>query len=509
MLRAAGLALTVLTGFSGLVYEVTWQKYVATLLGSHSEATAAILGIFLAGLSVGYSLFGRLTARIVEDARRREKPPRLFLFYALIEGSIGVYALAFPWLFDAVRAISFAIPHTAAGFGFAFDVGLVALLVGPPTVLMGGTIPILTQALSTSLGDATRFHALVYGFNTIGAFAGALVGSFFLIPGIGLHGTMFAMAAVNLGAAGLFGLFERSRRRPVSAEVSALDTPDASVFAVLALVGLLTGFGMMVVQNVSIRLGGLVLGSSEYTFATIVSVFVLCIALGSLLVSLAPRIPRWVLLLNQVALLGYTSILYFAVESLPAWALFLRSRFGTEPSDFIPFHVSTFLAIFVLLGPTAILAGATLPLLFHALRRDYGDVGHVAGALYSWNALGSFLGALLGGYGLLFFVDLDRVFQVALFSLALGAGLVAWQTLPRGKLSWVALATAVVGLGIAVLPAWDSRVLTLGLFRQRAGDFERMSDVHTAVALRLDSQLDRLVFHEDDPVVHPRKSQFD
>ncbi len=41
MLRGVALALTVLTGFSGLVYEVTWEKVLATLLGSHSEATAA------------------------------------------------------------------------------------------------------------------------------------------------------------------------------------------------------------------------------------------------------------------------------------------------------------------------------------------------------------------------------------------------------------------------------------------------------------------------------------
>ena len=64
MIRAVALVLTVLTGFSGLIYEVTWQKYLATLLGSHSEATAAVLGIFLGGLSVGYALFGRLVRRL-------------------------------------------------------------------------------------------------------------------------------------------------------------------------------------------------------------------------------------------------------------------------------------------------------------------------------------------------------------------------------------------------------------------------------------------------------------
>ena len=54
MLRTLALLLTVLTGFSALAYEITWQRYMATLLGAQSEATAAVLGIFLGGLSLGY-----------------------------------------------------------------------------------------------------------------------------------------------------------------------------------------------------------------------------------------------------------------------------------------------------------------------------------------------------------------------------------------------------------------------------------------------------------------------
>ncbi len=64
MTRLTALFLTVLTGFSGLVYEVTWQKYLATLLGSQAEATAAVLAIFLGGLSAGYAIFGRLNEHI-------------------------------------------------------------------------------------------------------------------------------------------------------------------------------------------------------------------------------------------------------------------------------------------------------------------------------------------------------------------------------------------------------------------------------------------------------------
>ena len=36
---------------------------------------------------------------------------------------------------------------------------LSALLIGPPAILMGGTIPILTLALAGDIGRATRVHA--------------------------------------------------------------------------------------------------------------------------------------------------------------------------------------------------------------------------------------------------------------------------------------------------------------------------------------------------------------
>ena len=82
-MRAFALLLTVLTGFAGLVYEVTWQRYLATLLGAQSEATAAILAVFLGGLSFGYALFGRISRR---EAHRGEamRAGRLLAIYGAV-----------------------------------------------------------------------------------------------------------------------------------------------------------------------------------------------------------------------------------------------------------------------------------------------------------------------------------------------------------------------------------------------------------------------------------------
>jgi spermidine synthase len=496
MTRFAALLLTVATGFSGLVYEVAWQKYLATLLGSHAEATAAVLAIFLGGLAVGYALFGHVTRRLARRARRSGQSPQLLLFYAGIEACIGLYALAFPVLFGAAQTISLLVP-LHAGLGFAFDVLLTIALIGPPTVLMGGTIPILTLALAGDLQHATRIHAWVYGFNTLGAFAGALAGGFFLVPRLGLDGVLYAMGGLNLVAGAMFALLEHFGRRVAPELTAGEENPRALTgFAGYAAVACLGGFAMMAVQTILNRIGGLALGASHFTFAMVVAVFVLCIALGSLAVSLLPRIPPLVIVGSQwllVALLGW---LYFALPDVPYYAHVLRLLFRNESAAFYPFHFAVFSGAFAFLLIPIGLSGALLPLLFHHLRREVGTLGAVAGRLYSWNTLGSLLGALLGGYVLLFWLDLQQIYGIALGALILGAATLTVLVL---RLSPIAVASfaALPGLALLMLmPDWDAQRLSVGLFRVRESTPASFSGPDTYFSKRPDPTI---VFYQDDP----------
>ena len=103
MSRRLALWLTLPTGFAGLVYEVTWEQSLATLVGSHSEAAAAVLALFLGGLAAGYALFGRWARRLA-DAKR------VLRLYAYVEIAIGLHALLFPELLSAARAAGRATP---------------------------------------------------------------------------------------------------------------------------------------------------------------------------------------------------------------------------------------------------------------------------------------------------------------------------------------------------------------------------------------------------------------
>jgi spermidine synthase len=467
MLRAAVLALTVLSGFTGLAYEVTWQKYLAVLLGAHSEATAAVLGLFLGGLSLGYWLLGLLTRRLVERGRETGRPPALLAVYGAIEAGIGVWCLLFPWLFPVVRSASVWLPTGAGAFGFAVDVVLAAVLIVPPATLMGGTIPILTQALARDLGDATRVHAQIYACNTAGAFAGTLATGFVLIHWLGLEGTLYAMGMTNLAIGGAFAWLGRRRR-----DLALLGGGEAAplrseLFAVYGSIALLVGFAMMVLQTVSIRVGGLAFGASEYTFTMVVAVFVLCIALGSFAVSALPGIGRAVLPAALWCLGLLFTGLYFWLETSPYWAHRVRIAYRDIDAAFYPYYFAVFTWVLVSIGPAVLFSGAVLPLLFHALRREVGDLGSQAGRLYSVNTLGSLLGALIGGYALLYWLDLHHVYRIALCAIALAAALATLHQLPQLRFAGAAVLLLGALYAVDSLPAWRTRYLAAGTFRQR------------------------------------------
>jgi predicted membrane-bound spermidine synthase len=508
MIRVTALLLTVLTGFTGLVYEVAWQRHLAALLGSHGEATAAVLAIFLGGLSAGYALFGRATRWSLERARRRSRPARLLYLYALVEGGIGVYALLFPTLFGVAQSLSLLGPVGHAGLGFAFDVALSALLIGPPAVLMGGTIPILTLALAGDLERATRVHAWVYGCNTVGAFAGALAGGFFLVPRFGLDGVVYAMGCVNLGVAAVFAQLDRGAARVApDLDQPAVAEPVAR-FAAWAGVSLLAGFAMMALQTTLNRMGALTLGASQFTFAMVVAVFVLCIALGSLAVSVLPRIPRGLVVGSQWALLVLLFPLYFVMADATYWAHAIRVLFREVDPAFYAYNLAVFGTLLALLAVPIGFSGALLPLLFDALRRQVRDLGSVAGRLYAWNTVGSLLGALLGGYVLLFWLDLNHVYRISMAAVAIGASILTALVLrPSPRAVPVLILLPTLG-AIWLLPPWSPERLSAGLFRAREPRPYSFSgpDEHFANQGR-----GAVLFYDDDPttsvtVLQPRPS---
>src|SRR5690349_8190991 len=140
----AGLALLFacffVSGALGLMYEVVWLRMLGLIFGHTVYAITTVLAAFMAGLALGSFVFARLSPRIRDLIRA----------YGLLEIAIGVYCALLPLLLKAAAWVYFGL-HGALGLSYnTFSIVqfvLVALLLIVPTSLMGGTLPVLSQAL--------------------------------------------------------------------------------------------------------------------------------------------------------------------------------------------------------------------------------------------------------------------------------------------------------------------------------------------------------------------------
>jgi spermidine synthase len=305
---------------------------------------------------------------------------------------------------------------------------------------------------------------------------------------------MFAMGSINLMAGAIFMLVGWRGRHSIALPTAA-EGGSGGGFPLYAGIALLIGFSMMAVQTTVIRIGGLAFGGSQFTFSMVVAVFVLCIALGSFGVSALRRIHRVYLPVTVWGLAVLLYLLYLPLQDTPYWAHVLRTLFPDQ-DGFYSYHAAIFGSFCAVIGVPVALAGATLPLIFHQLRRDVGELGANAGRLYSWNTVGSLLGALLGGYALLFWLDLHHVYRIAVGAVALAAVLL---TMRLGGLSRraAALLFAPAVIALVLLEPWDGKRLSAGLFRVRTP----MATTHAGPE-RFFASLESnfgVVFYEDDP----------
>lgn len=452
--------LVFLSGAAALIYQVAWQRYLGILLGTQSKSIAIVLSIFLGGMSLGYFTFGRFT-----QTRRWN----LLTAFAVTEVLLAFWGVCFPLLFKGAQA---ATTVYYARFGVqssGIDLLCALCLLGPPTFLMGGTLPLLTQGLSADAAASSRLHARIYGWNTVGAAFGAWLAGYFLIPLTDLPVTVTIAGLFNTVVGGV-AYFAYARNAEVPARKAAgrakREVWDRRGWILLG-IALISGFCVFTLENVFVRLVGLATGPSQTNFTLVISIFVLALGLGSLWVRKVGDWSERHLLWNLLAVASALVALYFSADYWPYWVYRVRVVFRDIPAAYSVFQVaigSLFFGLFIL--PVA-LCGLTLPLCFHLLKEKAETLGDRVGRLYAFNALGCILGAA-GGYWLLTWLNLDQLFRFCtlLFMLsAVGvlaiAGFRPFERTFQLATLWVLL----LATGVYLSPDLDRRMF-LQAFRQ-------------------------------------------
>src|SRR6266511_236899 len=331
------LAAAVVSGAAALVYEVVWLRMLGLVVG---HAVAALLPSAVAALP------------------RASLPLReaLGLWYG-----------------------GWSLTQTA----------LACVLLLPPTVLMGGTLPLLSQAAGRGHAAAARVAGALYALNTSGAVLGALAAGDWLRPTAGNRETVWIAAGADRGGAALLLIAARSApSAPGEAPVAERSQGHGSRAWLIPCAMAVSGAAAMVFEIAWTRALSLVIGSSTYAFTSVLVVVLIGIAVGS-----AVYAWRWGARPAGPAALGaieasvgvFAALALLGFERLPE-LLLTGLRWSAAPAWVALLQIMVSAAVLL---PATLCIGASFPCALAATTVGGAAVGRQVGRLYAANTVGA------------------------------------------------------------------------------------------------------------------------
>src|SRR5262245_4181481 len=418
-LRASTLYLLFfLSGAACLGYQMVWTKMFATGLGHEMPAVLAVVCAFMGGMALGAWWLDGVIARSTRPGR----------WYGWLEILIGLWASLSAVLIPLTNQSALHLiglePSAARHWSVCFVLPWLTLL--PATAAMGATLPAMERFVAPLKADG-RCVGAIYAANTLGAVAGILTSTFLIMPALGFRLANFVLAVVNIlcGLAALWlerftpeptrGSSDRRSQGAMNAAHAAAGAPHSTAprplgrgtsgapvdanplskgrAAVTVLVTGLLGIGYEVV---GVRVLSQVLENTVYTFASVLSVFLLGTSMGAALYQRFGKRANSRLtladLLTAVALTCLVGI--FALSKVQPLYERSRAAFGDSKLGVVGAESAVAAAVFLL--PT-IFMGATFSHLVQAARRKDGGVGAAA----ALNTLGGAASPALFGVVLL------------------------------------------------------------------------------------------------------------
>lgn len=463
------LAIFVLSGFAGLIYQSMWSHYLGLFLGHAAYAQALVLAIFMGGMAAGAAWI----------AKAGQNWHNLIRGYAVIEIIIGVLGFLFHWIFTGVASFSYEWLIPKIGEPWAVNIArwiLASLLILPQTILLGMTFPLMSGGLIRRFpGSDGHLLGGLYFTNSIGAAIGALAAVFVLLPWIGLPGAMIAAGILNFFVAGLAWWLSRDAEPVLPVQAVAMPAVELRLLynptLRLVLMGTaLSGAASFVYEIVWIRMLSMAVGSTMHAFELMLASFIAGIALGGLWVrkradnTRSPlQLVGWMQIFMGVAALASLAVYSNAF----AWVGWLMSALAKTDGGYTIYNIGTATISILIMLPAAFFAGTTLPLFTITLLRE-GQGERAIGRVYAWNTLGAIVGVFTAIHLLIPMLGLKLALCAAAI-VDLGVGLIILRKTTDTKKSaiqfGVAACISVVALMVAVRIPYDPMKLASGVFR--------------------------------------------
>ena len=434
------LAVFFVSGFAALLYQVAWQRMLTIFSGADVYSATIIVSAYMAGLGLG-SLVG---GQVADRARALTS----LVLFAVAESAIAIFGFFSTTLYYDVLYQQFG--HIALPAPVMAALLIISLLW--PTFFMGASLPLLSRAVTDQLDRAAARVGTLYGMNTLGAAAGALISTWVLLPALGLDGSVRVGAMLNATCAlALIPIARRFRleHQPVPSSRELVTTAPVvkdgaggnSLLWRWSLVYACSGFLALSLEIVWFRLLGVMTKSNAFTFGSLLALYLTGLGLGSVLGSrFASRVRRpGALFLGIQAAVGLSCSLLLVVIVFTATRVdALRNHFASEGwlslgqafrglrdtlvgflhgnFEVAPLVPELILLYIVLPGlmviPATFLMGFSFPILQRVVHNDLASIGRRVGTLLLANVVGSMAGAMLTGWLLLDLIGTAGTFRL-------------------------------------------------------------------------------------------------
>ena len=385
-------AILFLSGIGALIFETLWLRLSGLAFGNSVWAASLILSSFMAGLALGNAIAA--SSRI-----RRWRPLHLYVLLEVLVALLGcTIVFGLPLLGELLRPLwQMLWNYQPTLLGLRFIVSFVILLI--PTTAMGLTLPVLIEDPILRQTDFGRAIGFLYGSNTLGAVAGAVLGEGYLIAAFGLRGTSLAAGLASCVAAAI-ACFVAIREGGTSALVLQRTFPLRLHVKYrppwrLLFVSFGTGCILLALEVIWFRLLRLYVASSPTAFAIMLAVVLAGIGLGALVAgvihccsrSLNHLLPLLLLLAAIATLLSY---LFFPGEMIEA---------RTGVFDLRWWEIA--LLSTALMFPVALISGVLFPSIAASVQESVSDRMNSVGISTLVNTTGAAVGPLIASFVLL------------------------------------------------------------------------------------------------------------
>lgn len=467
------------------MYEVLWVRYLSLIFGGSNLAVTTVLTVFMGGLALGSYTIGK----------RVEHYKKLFRLYGFLELGIALSALAFIGLIRFYPTIYIPLARinvTSPVYLSFIRVSLAALALILPTTLMGGTLPVLSSFISSRAKGLGSRLSFLYGLNTIGAFAGAAVTGFVLLPNYSVSATIRIAVLIN-AVVGILAIFIQDKAQAVLGEsdsgdeaatdagtqIPGLSEKPGRLFSLkLVLWGIgVSGFCSLAYEVLWTRILSIVIGATVYGFTLLLMAFLAGIGIGStaygLFRKLLGRFRRETegnvmkatiaFGLVQVIIGAAALLVSLHIRDLPTHAAFIYNFFQKINPGIEPFKIrqlANFVLAFSFIFVPAFFMGVAFPLAVRIHGQYKKLVGHAVGEILSYNTIGAILGSAVSGFLLIYLLGIQRSLQI-IFLVNIGVGLLVIVSVKGKKmLNWGVLGTVMVlilvqGLNPNLWKLWD------------------------------------------------------